>query len=53
MRWLLDKFGEKRLLIEPLLKKELYGTHTIRIRGTLPLRDWEIAGVVDPFHKEC
>jgi hypothetical protein len=47
----LDKYGEMRWQIEPLLKEKLYGTASIRIRGTLPLRDWEIAGSVNPYHK--
>ena len=47
----LEYWGEKRWTIGPLLKEKLYGTASIRIRGTLPLRDWEIAGSVDPYHK--
>jgi hypothetical protein len=47
----LDKYGERRWLIGSLLKEKLYGNPLITIRGTLPLRDWEIAGSVNPYHK--
>jgi hypothetical protein len=48
---ILDYFGEARWFIKPLLKEKLYGASSVRIRGELPRRDWEIAGSVNPFHK--
>jgi hypothetical protein len=47
-----DKYGEMRWEIGPLLKEKLYGSPSIKIRGTLPLQVWEIAGSVNPFHKD-
>jgi hypothetical protein len=48
---LIDKYGDCRWYIGPLLKEKLYENPVIQISGTLALRDWEISGSVDPYHK--
>ncbi len=48
----LERYGEMRWMIGPLLKDKFFGNPSIELRGTLPLREWEIAGSVDPYHKD-
>jgi len=47
----LDRYGEIRWQIQPLLKEKFYGNPSIEVRGTLAVRDWEIAGSVNPYSK--
>ena len=51
VKLVLEEYGEKRWTVQPILKEKLYGNGSITINGWLPLRDWEIAGSVNPFQK--
>jgi hypothetical protein len=46
---ILDKYGEMRWQIGSVIKDRMYGNPSVKIVGSLPLRDWEISGSVNPF----
>ena len=47
----LQKYGDMRWMIGPLLREKLFGSSSAEVRGALPIQEWEIAGSVNSFHK--